>query len=190
MFGYEMFFAGQKAAHGFELYHHLSLLINANPQIRSIVELGSSKGAMSIYLGLWGARMGIPVHTFDLEPKPLMVNDGILGTAEPIFKKLGIQGHWVDFTTPEGHRQVVESVGTLPTLLYVDGGNKTNEFNTFVPLTAKDSVICVHDFFNDPVVGEIKSTDVEHTVQAHGLKLEPWESSKWSSLALGMWIKR
>lgn len=185
MFGYEMYFAGQKAQHGFELYHHISLLLNANRQVKSIVELGTSMGAMSIYLGLWGVRMGIPVHTFDKDSFALKRQHNIDDGAKPIFDRLDIKCHWGDIFSENGKKTVLDAVGSEPTYLYCDNGKKKDEFYYFVPRIPVGSIVSAHDW-----PGEIVPADIERAVNDHNLKLEPWDEKSWGTLALATWIKR
>lgn len=185
MFGYEMYFAGQKAQHGFVLYHHISLLLHANRQVRSIVELGTSMGAMSIYLGLWGVRLGIPVHTFDRTAFPFGKTYNIDEGARPIFDALKIQCHWINLFSDAGKQEVLKAVGTEPAYLYCDNGSKKDEFYEFVPKIAAGSIISAHDW-----PGEITPADIERAVNDHKLNLEPWDQESWGKLALATWIKR
>jgi hypothetical protein len=184
-FGYEKLFAGQRAQHAFALYHQLSVLLHENRQIRSIVELGTSMGAMSIYLGLWAVRLGIPMHTFDQDSFPFNKEHNIDDGAKPIYDALGIQTHWTDIFSDIGKPQVIEALGTEPAYLYCDNGSKKWEFYTFVPLMAPGSVVSVHDW-----PGEVGPADIEKAVEDHDLNLESWNADNWQPLALATWIVR
>ena len=175
-FGYEMYFAGQKAQHAFMVYHYISLLLNKNRQICSIVELGTSMGAMSIYLGLWGARLGVPVHTFDHTDFVFRPEHNIDAGAKPIFDKLDIRMHSyrIDLLTEESRMEVLDCIGGKPTYLYCDNGNKPQEFYDYVRHLVPGSVVSAHDW-----PGEIGTEDVERAVNDHGLKLEPWDQENW-----------
>ena len=183
-FGYEMYFAGQKAQHAFQVYHYISVLLNKNRQVRSIVELGTSMGAMSIYLGLWGARLGIPVHTFDHTDFVFRAEHNIDTGAKPIFDKLGINMYsQLDLFNEEGRALVLDCIGGEPTYLYCDNGNKPQEFYDYVKYLVPGSVVSAHDW-----PGEIGPEDVQRAVADHQLKLEPWDQENWNMLALASWI--
>jgi len=183
-FGYEMYFAGQKAQHAFMIYHYISLLLNENRQVRSIVELGTSMGAMSIYLGLWGARLGIPVHTFDHTDFVFRPEHNLDAGAKPIFDKLDIHMHHaIDLFAENGREQVLECLDGKPAYLYCDNGKKPLEFYEYVKHLAPGSVVSAHDW-----PGEIGPEDVQKAVDDHNLKLEPWDQENWNMLALATWI--
>ena len=185
MFGYEMLFAGQKAQHAFKLYHYIGMTLHHNRQVKSIVELGTARGAMSIYLGLWGARLNIPVHTFDHDKYTFSAEHNIDGDGQRIFDKLSITKHTMDYFSDAGVALVMSIIGSSPTYLYCDGGNKPMEFFKFVPMIPINSVVSAHDW-----PGEIVPADIDRAVKAHNLNLQPWEPDNWQPLALGTWIKR
>jgi hypothetical protein len=182
-FGYEMLFAGQRAQHSFMLHHHISRFILANPKVDGIVEIGTALGALSIYLGLWGARLGVPVDTFDHSEFAFQKEhnfDDI--TAKPIFEKLGITLHRADVFTPEGQSAVIDLLMNKSIYLFCDGGNKAREFRTFVPFLGAGSIVSTHDW-----PGEIKPDDVAATVADLGLV--PFEEETWGKIATATWMK-
>jgi hypothetical protein len=182
-FGYERLFAGQRAQHSFVLYDYISQVLLDRPEVSAIVEIGTSLGALSIYLGLWGARRGIPVHTFDYSLfafDPQHNVDEI--TAKPIFDKLGIVMHRADVFSDDGGREVSGLISGAPVLIFCDGGNKPREVQTFAPMVGDGSIVCAHDW-----PGEIKPEDVASVVEA--ARLVPWCQDKWNFLATAFWFK-
>lgn len=185
-FGYEMLFAGQRAQHSFMLYHHISRFLLEHSKtnvLDGIVEIGTSMGALSIYLGLWGARLGVPVDTFDHSEfafQPEHNVDDI--TAKPIFDKLGIRLHRANVFTDDGQKEITELLLRRRIYLFCDGGNKAREFRTFVPLLGSGSVVSTHDW-----PGEIKPEDVAATVSDLGLV--PFEQETWGKIATATWFK-
>ena len=182
-FGYEMLFAGQRAQHSFMLHHHVSRIILENPGIEGIVEIGTAMGALSIYLGLWGARLGIPVDTFDHSEFAFQKEHNVDAiTAKPIFDKLGVKLHKANVFTDEGHHEVISLLKGKPVYLFCDGGNKAREFRTFAPMLVNGSTVSTHDW-----PGEIKPSDVEATVKDLGLV--PFEDETWGKIATATWMK-
>ena len=167
-------FAGQEAQHIPALYFYIShLLLQRGKPITKIVELGTSMGALSIYMGLWGARLGIPVHTFDQDTFPFNREHNIDDiTAKPIFEKLGIRLHHINLFSPDGDAKVKELLSDGAVYLFCDNGNKPREFQTFVPFLSGGSIVSVHDW-----PGEIGPTDVQGLVDSRGLV--PW-MEEWS----------
>lgn len=64
---YELDFVGQTAGHNPYIYHVISEVLKHN-EVSSIIEFGTQTGALTMYLGLWGLRLNIPVMSFDIEP--------------------------------------------------------------------------------------------------------------------------
>ena len=181
-FGYEMLFAGQRAQHSFMLHHYISRIILANPKIEGIVEIGTALGALSVYLGLWGARLGVPVHTFDHSEFAFQKEHNVDSiTAKPIFEKLGIVMHRADVFTSSGYQEVVKAIDGKPIYLFCDGGNKAREFQSFVPRLLPGSIVSTHDW-----PGEIKPDDVASIVSEIGLV--PFEEDTWGKIATATWL--
>ena len=133
-----MSFVGQYAGTNFYCFDIMSRILKDYPEIKSIVELGTFCGTMTMYLGLWGLRLGIPVHTFDVEPDNSM-------PVHHVFRALGIHTHWVDVFSAEGMREVLDCLKE-PGYLFCDGGDKQREYETFAPVVPAGTVISVHDW--------------------------------------------
>lgn len=145
---YYLSFVGQSAAHNPYIYHVISEVLKER-EVHSIVELGTYHGALTVYLGLWGAKLGIPVYTFDIEPN-------LHESVKPVFDKLGIEFFELDDMTDEGLKKIIECVDDKPTYLICDGGNKQGEFLRYFPIVPVGSMLSVHDFLTegDPTVWE------------------------------------
>lgn len=175
-------FAGQEAQHGGRLYYYFSYLFLDHPHIESIIELGTALGAMSLYLGLWGARKSIHVHTFDQDDfvfkKEHNVDDIC---AVNVFNKLDINMHRISIFTDEGQEEVKQLLKGKPVFLFCDNGDKPREFNLFVPHLEPGSVVSVHDW-----PGEIGNRHVADLVKKRGLI--PWEKRWWISVGTATWV--
>lgn len=129
-------FAGAYMAHNYYLYHIFSEIMDKNPQIKRIVELGTYKGAMTIVLGLEGIRKQIPVNTFDIE---YLITEEVLR----MHKCLGINMQMCNiFEKPEVVRELLNE----PCFLICDNGNKPKEFEMFVGSLKEGSIVAVHDY--------------------------------------------
>ena len=102
------------------------LVLNNNPQVQGIVELGTYKGGFSWVLAAQARARGIMFDTYDvLQPE----------VEPPGFIKLDI------YRYPE---KVLLDMG--PVALFCDGGNKPRELALFPPRCAPDSVFLAHDW--------------------------------------------
>jgi hypothetical protein len=177
--GAELIFAGQRVQHSFFVHHLISqVLLKHGKEIRSIVELGTGLGGLTAYLGLWGLRLDVPVHTFDINAYALESGTG------PLFKRLGVSYSQVDIFADSGAAQVRRAIGTAPAYLICDNGNKPREFQTFVPGLSSGSIVSTHDWG-----AEIHGADVEQTVAANDLR--PYRPELWSTSGamFATWLK-
>lgn len=173
-------FAGQTAQHGPYLYHIVSRLMERPHEkpFGGIIELGTGFGALTTYLGLWGARLGIPVFSFDTDPRSLVSGAG------PLFQRLGVIYRKDDvFANSDKIRSLMNFLGRV--YLVCDNGNKPLEFQTFVPFVEPGSIVSAHDWGI-----EIKEADVKKTVEENNMV--PVDPELW--LAHGAffasWIKQ
>jgi predicted O-methyltransferase YrrM len=178
---YGLSFAGQITQHNFYTYHVISRVLAANPQVKSIIEFGTGHGALTLYLKLWAARLGVEIHTFDVHP--FVRNDGV----EVMFERLGIHYHIMSITDEPAKQLIKTIIAGKPTYIVCDNGNKPLEFATYAPFLPQGSVISAHDW---GVAGEIRPQDVEQVVAKHGLvPFEPEEGIRFDT-AFGTWIKK
>ena len=103
-------------------------LLNAHPELRSIVELGSGEAGFSAYLAIQAKARGLKFATFD---KVRMD-----GHKQPGFELLDV------FEEPE---RVVARLYS-PAVLFCDNGDKPREVATFAPLLQPGDLLVVHDF--------------------------------------------
>ena len=132
-------FVGQYMGTNARCFDLISKFLKEYPAITTIVEIGTLEGAMTLYLSLWADRLGVPMHTFDIEPE-------VSRDVHHVFAKREIVTHWVDAFSREGLRQVAECFKDGPGLIFMDGGDKNREFATIAPLLPTGSLIAVHDW--------------------------------------------
>lgn len=134
--------AGIEMAHNFYVHHIFSEIMDANPQIEQIIELGTYKGAMSIMLGLEGIRKQIPVYTYDISDQTSL-------ETSRLFTNLQIVFSITDIFEPLTREALIDQIKYKPTYLLCDNGRKAEEFEAFGRHLPKGSVISAHDYTNE-----------------------------------------
>jgi hypothetical protein len=110
---------------------------------KRIIELGTRKGAFTLFLGMYGYIKSCTIYTYDIEnfvPPgiKLLFNDYAFDIAfwnGDIFK---------DSCMSNFLREHIQEDGR--TLLLCDNGDKIREFKTFAPLLKSGDVIMAHDY--------------------------------------------
>lgn len=177
---YGLRFAGQLMQHNFYTYHVISRVLEANPKVKSIIELGTGHGALTLYLKLWAARLGVEIHTFDVHN--WIKQEGV----DKMFERLGIHVHIESVFNEQVIQKIKDIINGEPTYIVCDNGNKPKEFALYAPLLPSGSVISAHDWGKN---GEIRPQDVEEVVLKQGLvPFEPEEGIKFDT-AFGTWMK-
>lgn len=128
-------FIGQSMQHNYWLYATVDKVMLENPQIQSIVEIGTGNGALTTVFGLWGLKKNIPILSID----------HVKRHDENILNKLNVEFIHGDEFSEETKNKILSVIGDKPTWLYCDGGSKRNEFRNFAPLLPKDSIVSAHD---------------------------------------------
>jgi hypothetical protein len=112
-----------------------------------MVEIGTGPGGLSLYFYLQAQQRRFGFWTYDMkEPE---VFDTVLGksmercfTKEEVFSSVSFSG--------------LLTVAPRPLLLFCDGGHKTREMQTFVPLLKPGDFVACHDW-----PGEISDKDLD-----------------------------
>lgn len=140
-------FAGITMASNYYVFDIMSRLIDENPQIRSINEIGTHTGTFAVYLGIEGIRKNIPVRTFE-------INKQISKETNTLLEKFGVvQEVWDVFAYPE---KVIELIDKEPCYLIADGGDKKREAAMFVPSLPSGSILSVHDWGQEVVFKDLE----------------------------------
>lgn len=124
-------------------------LLNDNPQVRGIVEIGTWQGGFSWFLWAQTHARRIGFWTCD----------AVAPERDPpgYFERLDV------WARPERIGEVIESMGG-PVVLFCDGGNKPRELATFAPACPPGSVVVVHDWGT-----EVRPSDVPQCLtEAYG----------------------
>lgn len=155
-------FLGKKQRHIYWLYAIIDEILNENPRIKGIIEIGTWKGTLSMFLGLeCYERKFKPLLTFDIKKHELPRLFGLLK---------------IDFVLQdcfaEGSIKKIKQYLDIPVFFFCDGGNKVREFKQFAPLLPKNSVIAVHDWPHEAYYACIKNT-------VKKLRLIPLKAETW-----------
>ena len=161
-------FVGQEAGHNPYTYEVISRLLLAH-EVCSIIEIGTQQGALTTYLGLWGMRLGVPVHTFEIYP-------ALCEPVRPVLDALHVECHGDCF---EGNL-IEEIMCERPTYLICDGGDKPREYRVFAPMLPVGSLVSVHDWGIEITEEDIRGVDIglkainQEDWQAHNVNLATW----------------
>lgn len=130
-------FAGVNLSCNYFVFDIMSRLVEENPQIQLICELGTHTGGMAIYLSIEALRKKIPFHTFEKDKQ-------ITRETNDLLEKLGATQHIYDvFEYPD---KVIAIIQEQPTFLICDGGDKMKEVEKFLGYLKVGSVISCHDY--------------------------------------------
>jgi hypothetical protein len=175
---YKRTFIGVPAQHGLVTYDVVERIMAANPHVKRIVELGTADGALSLYLGLWGKRRGIPVYTIDNQREVFKRSN-----MQKTLHELGVQFVQMNVLKNPGLAGVKTMLEGAPTYLICDNGNKKAEFNLLVPKLEPGSVVSVHDWGTEVLPNHIRETERAHN-------LEPFEPGRWEkgNLRMATWL--
>jgi len=138
--------------------------LNDHLDIHSLIELGTFRAGMSVFLKMQCIAREMRFWSFDWH-RPSELDS-------PICQKLELEKDFVlgDFMKERKDKLVglLSWKEVKPLLLYVDGGNKPLEFNTFVPYLSAGDYVAVHDYST-----EFKEEDAGS--QTHLLQREYWD---------------
>lgn len=131
-----------------------------NIKVDAIVELGTGRGGLSLFLMFQAQVRGLKFYTFDALYR--LENDINFETCNPPvnlpkmlspdFYQMWLQKKGPGIPKPEQEveEETVKFIGDIlksnRVLMYCDDGNKPLELKTYAPLITKGSVIGVHDW--------------------------------------------
>lgn len=122
-------------------------VLEANPDLKGIIELGSLYGGLSLFLALQAYQRGQEFATFD------HVAPGACDT--PLGKLIDLRGHSYtgdlfngEFRTGLKVRELLKT-WAHPIIFLCDDGDKPREFQEYAPLLTPGDIIGAHDFGNE-----------------------------------------
>jgi len=125
--------------------------------IKSLIELGTGHGGMTLYFGLQCHKRGVEFYTFD--------NVQSTDFAMPIEQEIGLAKAFtlIDIFSDEGTTQIKGLIENCPKPLaiFFDNGNKPREWSLFAHLTSPGDFCAVHDWGTEFTESDIGSVAVE-----------------------------
>ena len=110
--------------------------------VRCIVELGAGHGGMTLFLAVQAAARNLSFYTLD-QNRPEALDT-------PLAMLLNLSDSFMlgDFWEETGPQLtfLLRCEELKPLLLFVDGGCKKKEFQTFVPALSPGDFVAVHDY--------------------------------------------
>lgn len=142
-----MSFGGVGAAQILADYWLWEALLNGEPQLTGIVELGTAKGGFALYLAAQADARDLFFRTYDVVAPTRRI---------PGFVRCDIFAQASDIGIHLQRRN--------PLVLFCDGGNKPREIKTFSRFLTPESLIVVHDWGT-----EMQKEDVpENVTEVYG----------------------
>lgn len=124
-------------------------------EVKTLIELGTDNGGLTLYFSLQCYQRKIYFHTFDNQ-KWIDFTQGL-----PKYLMLENIFHHVDLFSDEGRQQVTELIETLPhpIAIFFDNGDKPREWKQFAHLLSPGDFAIVHDWgkeFTQKDLGDVK----------------------------------
>ncbi len=135
-------FLGIPAGQVWADFYLWELLLNAHPEMRMVVEIGTWQGGFARYLKAQADGRGLGFVTFD-----------VISPDEPPDGFVQVDA----FASPELIWEQFEE----PMVLLCDGGNKPRELQTFAPMLHEGSLVVVHDWLTEVQPDDIPDCLVE-----------------------------
>jgi len=142
-------FAGHTANQTPSAFYVLEDFLTKKNDIKRILEIGTAEGGTTILFGLHAFKNNGETLTFDNQKVPE-------DSWKELAKLLGIELSNLNVFTEEGTNKIKEFVQRDGiSLLFCDGGNKVQEFNTFAPFLKSNDIIMAHDYKHEIVLSAI-----------------------------------
>jgi hypothetical protein len=109
-------------------------VLNYNPQLKRIIELGTWLGGFSLYLQMQANIRDMWFITYDSIDFNTKAHKTIPFVRKDIFAC---------------EEEIGEQISSLPTILLCDNGNKAREIKTFSPYLTQNSILVVHDWMTE-----------------------------------------
>lgn len=143
----------------YDLFFINEILTEPTHVFKHIVELGTYRGGLTVFLGLHALTRGIDVTTFDIRPEPYK-------PPYTTYKELlPITYHNLNVFSEEAKNIVREKAKDGRMFIFLDGGEKPMDFETYAPIVEANDVVMIHDKNR-----EIFDHEVKPIAKANGLE--------------------
>lgn len=129
-----------------------------------IIEFGTWRGTLSLYLLLYSLSENSEFYTYDIKKFSSYEDED---KKDVLKESLDFNRHFRQkdiFNNIEEIKNLIRQTGR--SILFCDDGDKKREFNTFVPFLKKGDVVGFHDWTR-----EVQYSDIKETVTNYGLEL-------------------
>lgn len=126
-------------------------MLDAEPDVLRIVEIGTGHGGTSLFLASCIQSRGGRVLTVDRER---LMDKGYTGWCSAAEAR-GVSFLWGDAFDEHTVDKVREFIGEHRAMLFCDDGNKPREVNLYAPILKPGDLLYAHDYG-----GEIKDSDI------------------------------
>ena len=161
-------FIGCEMQHEWPIYDVLNDILLPNSHVKTIVEIGTGHGALTLVLGLFGLKINAQVLTVDINP-------GISNDVVPLFNRIGITRLIGDEYANDIQGIIGGWIGTEPTYCLCDGHNKDHELRLWSSRLPATSIISVHDWLDAVQPARVPAG------------LEPYRPEDWERARLATW---
>ncbi len=117
----------------------LNRLICSNPDVKTIIEIGTARGGLSIFFSLCLFKRKGTVYTIDILPKEKILY-------YPYFKQFNTLYLNIDSIRTDAFELIKETIKDTRTLIFCDGGNKPAEFKLYSRSLKQNDIIMAHDW--------------------------------------------
>jgi len=143
--------------------------------VKTLIELGTGYGGLTLYFGLKCHELGIEFHTFD--------NIKSTDFSMPCEREINLEKsfHLLDIFSDEGTAMIRKLIEESPKPLAIlfDDGDKPREWRTFAPNTAVGDFCAVHDWDTEFDASNIGSVSVRRIFEEECDKREPGFKTMW-----------
>lgn len=150
MFTIPTTFCGIRVAHPWSALFMLSRILNDNPDIVRIVELGTGAGGLTLFWGIHMLTRGGKVLTFDIGRPAEEFLD--------CYNRVNIQFEPRNVFNPESLELARHFISDGRALVYCDNGLKKKEFPMYATILKSNDLIMAHDW-----QVEIKPEDLDES---------------------------
>jgi len=155
-------FLGRPVAQSFAAFYLFEKVLLSNPFDR-IVELGTWKGNLSLYLYLYCLSEEAEFYSYDIQKQNTYLND-----KKDILKDiLHFDNHFKTLDVLNENEEIsniIKKDGR--TIMFCDNGRKIQEFNIYAVFLKSGDIIGVHDWDS-----EISFEDIKETIEKEKLEM-------------------